>query len=159
MLWAFFAFLSAIMYGVGNTIMYQLTTKLGINNVTITILYHIVGIILGYIPGLISLPFGLSKNFWKDYLTLFNPLYLVICAIIGVLMMTGDSFMYKAYPIAPNPGYVDGISNLSILINTMLPVFIYRNSLKTRQIIGIGVVLLAAVLIGYEPKTTEKKTS
>lgn len=144
--WLLFSFLSAIGYALGSVFTYKLTDGGKLNATSVAASYHIVGVFLFLLLMLIPLPFGLSKNNWRDFGRLLKE-SMPLVILISILFLSGDLCLTKAYQSTPNPGYCDGISNLSILFTVILPVIFYSAKLTMKNFIGIILAIFSVYLL------------
>lgn len=81
--------------------------------------------------------FSVPKASWPIYAGLI---------FVGVL---GNYFSVKAYEVAPNPGYVTAIMACSMVVVTVLSVFLFKSTINPLQWLGVALVLVGVSLITF----------
>ena len=144
--WISFILLSALLYG-----LYSFFSFTVLNNefsgplaltLTLAVGQAILGIIIYF--ALTNKRFdyllkdGFFKNHNKDLETIMkNPKDLLYASGAGISNIFGVFTLYSGYPLAPNPGLVDAVSNLYIIPQAILSRLIYNKTLSNFQIIGM----------------------
>ena len=70
-----------------------------------------------------------------------------IFVILGLLALSYNYFDLLAIKIAPNPGYVEAILTMKIIIITLLSFLLFKSDLNMTKAIGIGLCILGTFLL------------
>lgn len=73
--------------------------------------------------------------------------YGIVAALMGLGSIVGTIAIIKGTEIAPNPGYVIAISSASVIIVTLLSLFIYGSELSLINLIGVVTVVVGIALL------------
>ena len=158
--WLILCILSAVGYG----IQYFLIAKFvntpeeggyNLNAPAVEAIQHLIGLVFLAVLLFIPLPLGLGDNRIPDFVKSFKTLYIIpVAIIIALFMYFADSIAGEAYNLSPNASYPQAITNLYMLISTLLPVFIFKIPISLKQIFGIILALFSLFLIN---KTVDEK--
>lgn len=66
---------------------------------------------------------------------------------IGIFGAGFNYFMQLAYQLTPNIGYVNALNASSIAAVTLLSGLIFKDELKIRKLLGVGVVISGMILL------------
>ena len=140
MIWSIFGILSALSFGIQGTIAYELLDVRGFGSAAVNTIIHCIFAIFG-------LAFiYLTKNYdiIISITNIFNN-YKGFIILAGICALLGNILLYWAYQLGSdiNPGIITTISNGAVIISTLLAYFIFKKSVSIKQIIGIGVMLIA----------------
>lgn len=138
--WSIFGILSALSFGIQGTIAYELLDIQGFGSAAVNTIIHCIFAIFG-------LAFiYLTKNY-DIIISITNILnnYKGLIFLAGISALLGNVLLYWAYQLGTdiNPGIITTISNGAVIISTLLAFFIFKKSVSIKQIIGIGVMLIA----------------
>ena len=138
--WSIFGILSALSFGIQGTIAYELLDVQGFGSAAVNTIIHCIFAIFG-------LAFiYLTKNY-DIIISITNILnnYKGLIILAGICALLGNVLLYWAYQLGTdiNPGIITTISNGAVIISTLLAYFIFKKSVSIKQIIGIGVMLIA----------------
>lgn len=134
--WVVLSIASALGYGIATVATTQATSKGGIGSVAFTSATHILGAVLFGLALLIKLPYGLSKNAMRDARRSFTT-HLPLAMLIAFLFWFGDIALNTAYPLAPNPGYCDSVSDLESVLGAVIAFMAFAAPVTKRQIAGM----------------------
>jgi len=149
--WVPLALLSSVAYGLSSTVIYYVSNKGPIVNMTAFLLavYVMTSLIIGglYVYG------GLSKSgdifeFRKDLERGFhNPEILIIGIASGVFTTVANVILYNAYKGAPNPGLCDAVSSLDAFVSLIVSMIFLGINPRVSNLIGMALMAIAAYLI------------
>jgi len=147
MTWLIIALLSTITFGTGSFIMKVAIVKRCSHS----------GILLGlYLPG--SLLFAIAVQLESAW-AISIPIA-VASFLIGLGSLAGNIVVLRALQVGPASLTVPMI-NLNLVLIILMSVFIFQETLTTKMLAGIALLIVATSLIAYNPKenTTIKSTS
>ena len=72
---------------------------------------------------------------------------LAILVFAGIFSFIGHALFYKAISNAPNPGYVDAVSSLRIIMVTVIAIYLFNLKPSSIGIIGSILIVIGAILI------------
>tara|TARA_A100001015_G_C14983449_1_gene710490 strand:+ start:547 stop:1131 length:585 start_codon:yes stop_codon:yes gene_type:complete len=163
-IWLILSILSAIGYGFQYFLIAKFVNSpedggFNLNAAAVEAVQHLFGIFLLIIMLFLPLPLGLSKNSIADFLKSFKSLYIIpVCFIIAVLMYFADSIAGEAYNLSPNASYPQAITNLYMLITTLLPVIFFKDvTITYKKIIGIILAIISLFLINKTVSDSPEK--
>lgn len=134
--WVLLALASALGYGASAVSTTAGTGKHGISSVAFTSCTHVLATFLFGLTLLLPLPAGLSKNAGKDFKSAFTT-RLPLAALVGVVFWLGDIALNTAYPLAPNPGYCDSVSDLESVLGALIALAVFAAPVTKRQAAGM----------------------
>jgi|SRR3989344_1580242 len=131
--------LSAILAALSFTFMILIYKKLLLLNINQNILNL-------FIFGLVFLGFGIVLVSTKTSIkiTFFMLILLIIAAVFSLL---GNYFQVKAVNDAPNPGYAITLQSTSLILITILSIFLFKSSFSWVKLVGILVVIFGSYLL------------
>lgn len=144
--WMFLCLLSAISYGLAAFLSYTIIHKnKNINKNSLTISLFIYEVLIGLGIYLFftfnsnaKYNHGFFKNHNKDlHELLTNIKNLPFVFGSAIFNATGLITLYKGYAHAPNPGFVDAISNLYTTTQSILNWILFKTPLNNTQIVGL----------------------
>lgn len=131
--------LSAIFAALSFTFMILIYKKLLLLNINQNILNL-------FIFGFVFIGFGIVLVSTKTpvKITFFMLILLIIAAVFSLL---GNYFQVKAVSNAPNPGYAITLQSTSLILITILSIFLFKSSFSWVKLVGITVVILGSYLL------------
>lgn len=96
--------------------------------------------------GLSTLGFGALSYFRGQSLQLPTNAYVLFFVVILVVLGYND-FLVRAFSEAPNPGYVQGIVSISMVVVLILSVLFFGSALTLPKFIGMALILAGALVL------------
>lgn len=147
--WISFILLSAFLYGIYSFLSFTVLNTKFSSPLTLTFILALGQTLLGFILyGSVLLldkkyskkiqKKGILKNYTSDFKKIIlNKEDLTISTGAGIFNIFGVLTLYQGYPIAPNPGLVDAISDLYNIPQSILTRIFFNKKLNYSQIFGI----------------------
>ena len=155
--WIILGLISALGYGFGTFSLFSLDklTKRNLNGLAISSVFYIFIVLYGVIIYYYQSKKGRDDKpgIFKGYIKGFKQVYqknsnIMLVITIGICYVFGNLLMYSAYPISPNPGYVDSLAGIQMAITTILTFFIYKGiHLHFVNCFGLFLMIFAGYLI------------
>tara|TARA_Y100000389_G_scaffold197996_1_gene233657 strand:+ start:1027 stop:2061 length:1035 start_codon:yes stop_codon:yes gene_type:complete len=157
MTWLIWAILSAILWAIQSVSTFYFTNKQQLNSTAVNTLTRGIGVVCIIVYSLFTSKLGVIFRSIKK-LFLQEP---IITILSTIFLFLGNIYLYMAYSIMPydvNAGLATGISNISIIISTLLAFLFLKGMVSFTQGSGIIVSFLslfvASAGIHFIKKTT-----
>ena len=154
--WSISAVLSALSFGIQDTLTYKLLTKDKIGSAALNTMIH------GYVAivGLIIIFLFNLKKMTNTIFTIFKK-YKSLIFYAGLAALLGNTFLYWSYQLGAsiNPGIITTISNGAIIISTILAYIFFNKKIRIRDIFGIIIILNSFLLLAEGNKIFKLKNN
>ena len=133
--WILYSLISVVSISI-MTLLFKHLLNTGLNPEIINFYFFLISTIafLGFL-------FTKSSNFQVPSSSI--PVFI----ILGLLALSYNYFDLLAIKSAPNPGYVEAILTLKIVIVTFLSFWLFSSELNTTKLIGVGLCVLGGFLL------------
>ena len=133
--WFAISIISAFIFSL-TTLLARIATDKGVSSTLVTFYIFLFATIFlgGYV-------FVVEKSFVT------STAVLTILIFAGIFSFVGHAMFYNAISNAPNPGYVDAVSSLRIIIVTVAAIFLFNLKPSTIGIVGSVFIVIGAILL------------
>ena len=138
--WLLYSLISSAAFGLESTISYDLVEVEKLGSAALNTVIHTIFVAVGLSLAMITK----KNNILKDFTKILTN-YSVWIILAGICGLFGNVFLYWAYVLGDdvNPGIIATMSNVAIVISTLLAYLVYDAKITGKQGLGMLVMIIA----------------